>query len=226
MKKKKYLWSLITFVMVTMLSIVSTSCGGDDSSSEPDRVSVSLPSVNFGESGGSQSIQVTSNTKWTVSGNPGWLTVTPMQGSNNGAFSLTATTNPDKSSRNCILYISAGDASAMVSVTQSGKQQATRVNISNNSTYTLERFTVHFINSRLEELSSRDFGTLYPGGSISVDIPTGATEYYMATYLGSRWYFSANYAVEYTDMNLTAAEVGNWSANSSASRYPQASSVN
>lgn len=223
MKKKKYLWSLITFVMVTMLSIVSTSCGGDDSSSEPDRVSVSLPSVNFGESGGSQSIQVTSNTKWTVSGNPGWLTVTPMQGSNNGAFSLTATANTDKDSRNCVLYVSAGDASAMVSVTQSGKQKATKITITNSSTYEFDRFTVHFINARNEELDTRDYGTLYPNSSITSNIPTGAVEYYVAFY-ESRWYFSPNYSIEETDLVITNSS--RWTYNSSASRYPQASSAN
>lgn len=225
MKKKNFLWSLITFVMVTILSVVSTSCGGD-SDSEPDRVSVSMPSVNFSESGGSQSIQVTSNTNWTVSGAPSWLTVSPSQGSGNGGFSVTASTNTDKSNRSCVLYISAGNASASVSINQSGKQQPTQVHIANNSTYTLERFTVHFVNSRFEELSARDFGTLYPGGNISADIPTGATEYYMATYLGSRWFFSANYSIDFSNMNLTTAEVGNWNANSSASRYPKASSAN
>lgn len=223
MKKKDFLWSMLAVIMVGMLSVGLSSCGSD---SDPDSVSVSMPSVNFDENGGSQSIQVMSNTKWTVSGNPGWLTVSPMQGSNNGVFSLTATANTEKSSRNCVLYISAGDASTMVNVNQSGKTQPTSVSITNNSTYTLNRFTVHFVNSKYEELSSRDFGTLYPNSSITAEIPTGATEYYMATYLGSRWYFSANYSIDFTNMLLTTAEVGNWSTNSSASRYPKTSSAN
>ena len=77
----------------------------------------------------------------------------------------------------------------------------------------------------MEELSRRDFGSLYPGGKIEADIPTGATEYYMATY-ASRWYFSANYSIDITRMTLTTAEVDNWSANSSANRYSKASSAN
>ena len=222
MKKKDVLWIMLTTMMVGLLSVGFVSCGDDD---DPDEVSVSMPSVNFGESGGSQSIQVMSNTKWTVSGNPGWLTVSPMQGSSNGAFSITATANTDESSRNCVLYINAGSASATVSVNQSGHIKETKVTITNNSTYTLERFTVHFVNARMEELSTRDFGSLYPGGKIEADIPTGATEYYMATY-ASRWYFSANYSIDITRMTLTTAEVDNWSANSSANRYPKASSAN
>lgn len=223
MKKKEFLWSLLAMLMVATLSVGLTSCEDDD---DPDNVSVSMPSVNFGESGGSQSIQVTSNTKWTVSGNPGWLTVSPIQGSNNGAFSLTAAANTDKNSRNCVLYINAGSASATVTVNQSGKVTEKKVTITNSSTYTLYRFRVVFMNSRLEELTDRDFGTLDPGTTITADIPTSATEFYMATYLNSRWYFSPNYDVTYTYLSLTTAEIGNWSANSSANRYPKASSAN
>ena len=224
MKKKNYLWSLLTTMMVGLLSVGFTSCSKDDP--DPDSVSISMSSVNFGESGGSQSIQVTSNTNWTVSGNPSWLTVSPMQGSNNGAFSLTATANTDKNNRNCVLYINAGSASAMVSVNQSGKVPETKVTITNSSTYTLYRFRVVFVNSRFEELTDRDFGTLDPGTTITADIPTSATEFYMATYLNSKWFFSPNYDITYTNLSLTTAEIGNWSANSSANRYPKASSAN
>lgn len=205
------------------LSLTLSSCGGDD---DPDEVSVSMPSVNFGENGGSESIMVMSNTKWTVSGNPGWLTVAPMQGSNNGAFTISANPNSEKESRNCILYINAGSASAVVSVSQSGKVPETRVTITNNSTYSLYRFRVVFVNSRFEELTDRDFGTLDPGTTITADIPTAATEFYMATYLNSKWFFSPNYDISYTRLNLSTAEIGNWSTSSSANRYPKASSAN
>lgn len=223
MKKKNLLWSLLTTMMVGLLSVGFVSCGDDD---DPDEVSVSMSSVNFGENGGSQSIQVTSNTKWTVSGSPAWLAVSPMQGTKNGAFSITANANTDKSGRNCVLYINAGSASTMVSINQSGKVPETRVTITNNSTYTLYRFRVVFINSRFEELTDRDFGTLDPGTTITADIPTSATEFYMATYSNYKWFFSPNYDVSYTNLSLSTSEINNWSTNSSANRYPKASSAN
>lgn len=195
MKKKNFLWSLLATMMVGLLSVGFVSCGDDD---DPDEVSVSMSSVNFGENGGSQSIQVTSNTKWTVNGNPGWLTVSPMQGTKNGALYLTANANSDKNNRNCVLYINAGSASTMVTVNQSGKVPETKITITNNSTYSLYRFRVVFINSRLEELTDRDFGTLDPGTTITADIPTSATEFYMATYSNYKWFFSPNYDVSYT----------------------------
>lgn len=117
--KKYYLLSLLTCVMVAMVSMGLSSCSKDES--EPDKVSVSMPTVSIAESGGSQSIQVMSNTSWNVSGAPSWLKVTPLQGSGNGSFSITADANTEKASRNCTLSINAGSASSMVSVYQSGK---------------------------------------------------------------------------------------------------------
>lgn len=220
MRKKNLLWSLLAILVVSLTSICFIACGPDD---DPDEVSVGMSSVNFSAGGGSQSIPVASNTKWTVSGNPGWITVAPMQGSKNGAFSISASENTSKESRNCMLIITAGDASAMVSISQSGKTQSNQIVITNGSTYTLSRFRVVFMNSRLEELTDRDFGTFDPGSVVTADIPTSAKEFYMATYMNNKWFFSPNYDVSYNDLRLTTAEIGNWSTNSSANQYPQAS---
>ena len=119
MKKKNFLWSLLTMMMVGLLSVGFVSCSSDDDDS--DEVSVSNTSISLSESGGSQTILVKSNTKWTVSGNPAWLTVAPVQGSGDGAISLTASANTETGSRNCTLYVNAGSASTFVSVYQSGK---------------------------------------------------------------------------------------------------------
>lgn len=118
MKKKDFFWNLLTFAVVATLSIGMVSCSKDD-----DEVSVSMPSVSFGEKGGSQIIQVQSNANWIVSGAPSWLTVVPQQGSNNGSFTLNASENTERDSRSCTIYLTAGDASAIVSVFQSGKSK-------------------------------------------------------------------------------------------------------
>ncbi len=114
MKKKKFLWSLL-LMMVAMTTVGLTSCGSDE---EPDQVSVNMPSVNFSENGGTQIIQVLSNTKWTVSNTTNWLTVAPIQGSGNGQFTITASANTEKNSRNGALTITAGTASAFITVNQ------------------------------------------------------------------------------------------------------------
>jgi hypothetical protein len=91
----------------------------------------------------------------------------------------------------------------------------TDVTITNSSVITLQRFRVVFLNSRGETLTDKDYGTLAPNDYITAKIPTGATQYYMATYLSSTWFFSANYDISITSMRLTDAEVGEWRSNSS-----------
>lgn len=113
--------NMLTAMMVTMLSFGFASCSPDN---EDDEVSVNMTSVNLSESGGTQSIQVLSNTKWTVSGAQSWLNVSPMQGTGNGTITINANANTDNNSRNCTLYINAGDAMTTVNIYQSGKTKA------------------------------------------------------------------------------------------------------
>lgn len=167
MKKKDFLWSMLAFVMVSLLSVGLVSCGGDDP--EPDSVTVSMPSVNFGESGGSQVIQVLSNTKWTVNNTTNWLTVTPMQGSGNGQFTITASANPDKNSRNGALTITAGNASAFITVNQGStpltlSQQIEGVYVGKMTSggYLVDdayRITLKALNSSSVEVTAALFGT-------------------------------------------------------------------
>ena len=215
MKKKKLLHGLLTIIMMAATVGFGLMAGACDPDEEVDEVNVTQTSVRFGESGGTMSIGVTSNRKWNVSGGAGWLMVSPSSGSNNGTITLSASANSEKSSRNCLITINAGDASASISVEQSAKEAATKVTFTNNSTYTLARFTLVFWNSRSETLKQRDFGTLYPGNSITDDIPTGATEYWMAFYDSGYYWLSPNYSIEYTSLSLTTAEIGRWQKSSS-----------
>lgn len=100
-----------------------------------------------------------------------------------------------------------------------------KVTITNNSTYTLSRFRVIFLNSRLEELTDKEYGTFEPGSTVEAVIPTSAEEFYMATNINSKWFFSPNYKISYNKLNLSTGEIGKWSSNSSSSRYPKAASA-
>lgn len=104
--------------------------------------------------------------------------------------------------------------------------QTSKVKVKNDSSYSLYRFRVVFVNSRMEEIDDRDFGTLEPGKSISCEIPTGATEYYMASYQSNTWIFSPNYEVSYNNISLTNSILANWFYYSSSNRYPKACSTN
>lgn len=132
MIKKNYLKLLVAMTVVT-LSLGFISCDSD----EEDEVSVSMPSVSLSENGGTQSIQILSNTKWTVSGAASWLNVNPIQSSGNSSITVSADANTSNSSRSCTLYVNAGSATTQVSVYQAGKTKkdpATEVSASYTGT--------------------------------------------------------------------------------------------
>jgi endoglucanase len=89
-------------------------------------LSLSKTSVAFTNTAGSDSITVTSNSAWTVSGVPAWLTVSPVSGSNNGTLTLTAAANTG-ADRNGSFTVSAGSISVPVTVTQGSS--ATKINL-------------------------------------------------------------------------------------------------
>ncbi len=107
-----------------------------------------------------------------------------------------------------ILTLSLGFASC-----SEDEESYPELTITNNSTYTLNRFRVIFVNEDLETMSDVDYGTLYPNETISdIVIPTGATKYYMATYQ-DQWFFSPYYSVSIRKLKLDNSTVGQWSNN-------------
>lgn len=117
MKKSAFLWSLLAIIMAATVSVGLSSCGDDD---EDDFVSVAMPQVTMDKNGGTQVVPVTSNTKWTAMSSASWLTVAPVQGSGNGSVMLTAQANTTGQSRSTVVSITAGNASAMIMVSQDG----------------------------------------------------------------------------------------------------------
>ena len=87
------------------------------------------------------------------------------------------------------------------------------ITVTNNSgSYVLNRFRIVFLNAGGETLQDKEYGTFSPGDSHTVEIPTGAAEYYMATYK-SKWYFSPNYSVSVTKNKLTYDGIDQWRSN-------------
>lgn len=219
MKTKKF-WAILNLVAIVMgLSVAFSSCSKDKD--EDPTLSVSTSSVSLSSNGGSTSFSITSNTNWSISGAQSWIYVTPTAGSGDQTISISAESNTSSSSRSCTLVISSKDAgSQVVVITQDAKSNgstaANSVTVTNNSVYSLDRFRIVFLNSRLEKLADHDFGTFEPGNTVSYPIPTGTTEYYMATYISGTWFFSANYEIVYSTLTLSTAEIGGWSSNSSS----------
>ncbi|TAF77077.1 MAG: hypothetical protein EAZ53_03065 [Bacteroidetes bacterium] len=83
-------------------------------------MSININNFNFIAAGGSQSISVTSNGIWTVSGLPAWLRANPATDFGNATTSIIATVNPNLGSRSCVITISSWSAMAFVTITQDG----------------------------------------------------------------------------------------------------------
>ena len=218
MKLKSFLWCMLSVLMASAVTVAFSSCDKD----EEDSVSVSNTSVSFAGSGGTQTVTVTSNTGWTVTGAPGWCSISPMGGSGNGSFVITATANSSSSERSATLIVTAGKAMQTITVTQSASgvtPSGNKVTIRNSTSYTLSRFTVLFYNSYNEVLSSADKGTVNPGESVKVDIPTSAVRYFIGTQVGSLLLLSPYYDIEYRSLTITNSMIQSWESVSSISSF-------
>jgi hypothetical protein len=78
--------------------------------------------LTFLAAGGTETVTVTTadgiDYSWGVQDVPAWLTVTPLNGSGTGTFTVTAAANPSTASRNVTLYV--GAARIPLTVTQEG----------------------------------------------------------------------------------------------------------
>lgn len=93
-------------------------------------LSVDISDISLDADGGSKSISINSNVSWTVTGNSGWLTVSPSSGSGNKAVVIQAEENNTTSTRSCDLVIKTDDGtlSNTVKVTQSAAIATLKVN--------------------------------------------------------------------------------------------------
>ena len=77
----------------------------------------------FTASGGIQELAVLSNTSWTISSVPSWITVSPSNGEGDGKVKVTAQENPNTANRSGIIHITQSGLSidVAITVTQTGK---------------------------------------------------------------------------------------------------------
>lgn len=100
-----------------------------------------------------------------------------------------------------------------ISLPSCGGDDVDAITVTNDSgSVVLNRFRIVFLNTNGETLQDKEYGTFSPGDSHTVEIPTGAEEYYMAAY-NSRWYFSPNYSVSVTKNKLTYDGIEQWRSN-------------
>lgn len=94
-------------------------------------LNVDNKSINFEAEGGSQTISVTSNSGWNISGNPGWLyaepsySYAPSSGTETKIVTIRANENTTSNDRDCVLNITTSDGkySTAVAIKQERKKE-------------------------------------------------------------------------------------------------------
>ena len=119
---RKYAWMLLAI-------LVMAACGEKPTpETTPVTVTLSQTSVSFKDADSStKMVSVTTAGNWTVSVSDTWIHVTPASGSGDGSFSITADDNTLEGARSGKITVTAGSASATVSVAQDGSGKVTLV---------------------------------------------------------------------------------------------------
>ena len=107
---------------------VNLSIGGSQRIQIPVRqhgiyVETEQSELSFVAAGGTLNLSVLSNTNWTISSVPSWITVSPNQGEGNGTVKVTASENPVTVNRSGVIHLTQTGLSIDVPVTvfQAGK---------------------------------------------------------------------------------------------------------
>ncbi len=115
------------YVLFILLSnIILVSCSGSDSNEEGGVVigksilNATPSSINIAADGSQQTLTITANCDWTISGATQWLTISTLSGNNNATITLSATQNTSIESRSCTLSLIGGNLKHTITVKQNG----------------------------------------------------------------------------------------------------------
>lgn len=125
MKKLKFLsWAFLA------CTLSLTACSDDNDEPKPDPIiSVEQSAEQIPAEGGKISVNITSNTDWTVTTDASWLSVSPSLGTGNGKVEFTAAANDSYDARQAKVTVTHQAEGEFVSkdfvVSQSGKEKPT-----------------------------------------------------------------------------------------------------
>lgn len=121
MKKSYFSKGFIAFFAMCM-GLTVMSCSKEEVVEETVtlNLTVDVDTLLLSQDGSSQSIRITSNTDWVITGNAEWLTVSHVYGSGDKAVVLTPSVNEEYTARRCVLTIAmeSGESSCQVEVVQ------------------------------------------------------------------------------------------------------------
>ena len=174
-------------------------------------LSVSPSSLSFQQSGGTQSVDVTTNVSWTATTSASWLSISPTNGTESGTIIVTATANNSSSSRSATITItgSNGVSSQTITVSQAASSGIQPDMYEPNNTVTTAynlgtmnaNSTSYTVNANFHVTTDNDY--------YKINLPTGYSYTINANILNS--YNNSNYSA---DAKFATSQNGtNWSSN-------------
>lgn len=112
----------VLFFSIVLITVVITSCNKDEKTIDEQTIdnslNVSSESIGIKKRITGASVSVTCSSYWTATVSGNWATISPDQGSGNGSISFKTTVNNTGAKRNCIITITSGGQTKIISVTQ------------------------------------------------------------------------------------------------------------
>lgn len=112
--------NLLIVVLLALTSLFS-GCSNNQEPEEitpPASISLSKEQLEFDSNEGYQTVMLTANGKWSVSGDASWCSITPENGDKNQTITITVETNTDSEDREANITFRCGDATAQLVVRQ------------------------------------------------------------------------------------------------------------
>lgn len=107
---------LLCSILVGLAALSVTGCD-DDETKRPD-FAVSTAQWTFSQQEGMQRMIVSAPGAWTLTGIPGWMTVTPAEAAGPCEITMTYTTNETGAPRKATLTVTCGDETRTIGVEQ------------------------------------------------------------------------------------------------------------
>lgn len=118
---------------VGVAAMLLSSCSGSDSPDEPKQLKLSESSLEYPSSGGQFTVEVKSNTQWSLSGVPEWINLSSTSGNGDAVLTIVASPNPDYSSRSADIKFIGANGTEQLSVSLHIKQSLTETIIVDGS---------------------------------------------------------------------------------------------
>lgn len=121
---KRRLFHILLTGVVLLVAACSSGDGADDVTVSSERIDLDPTSVEFLKSGGSQTVTIKANCRWTISNIPNWIVLDRKDGSGDATITLSVEANTGVE-RSHIITVGSRERSVSLTVRQRGTESET-----------------------------------------------------------------------------------------------------